>query len=267
MVYKMRMHRPDHPSRQDVPDQQVAVVVGASGGLGAAFAAALTARRDIGQVFTLSRSGPRRDPAQRDRTDWITADVGDPASLAEAADAVRQTAPRVHLLINCSGILHEPGLAPEKALRQLEREPFLHLMAVNALVPLQVLAAFAPLLVHRERSVAATLSAMVGSIGDNRLGGWYSYRMSKAALNMGLKTAAIELARGRSGVANGYAGAPIVVAVHPGTTATPLSAPYLERRDARPAAASAARVLGVLDRLTPIDNGKFYNWDGRELPW
>jgi NAD(P)-dependent dehydrogenase (short-subunit alcohol dehydrogenase family) len=170
----------------------------------------------------------------------------------------------VHLLVTCTGVLHggdaRPGLRPEKALAQLDAEGFLHVMRVNALAPLQVLAAFAPLLRHDQRAVAATLSAMVGSIGDNRLGGWYSYRMSKAALNMGLKNAAIELGRGaRDG--------PIVVAIHPGTTTTALSEPFLRHRTARSPAESAEHILAVLDGLTPANSGKFYNWDGRELPW
>jgi NAD(P)-dependent dehydrogenase (short-subunit alcohol dehydrogenase family) len=100
---------------------------------------------------------------------------------------------------------------------------------------------------------------MVGSIGDNRLGGWYSYRMSKAALNMGIRNAAIELGRHRHG--------PIVVAIHPGTTLSPLSAPFAARDRARPADASAAAIVRVLDGLERTDNGRFFNWDGRELPW
>ncbi|MFU8815486.1 MAG: SDR family NAD(P)-dependent oxidoreductase [Pseudomonadales bacterium] len=236
-----------------------AVVVGASGGLGAAFTEALCARPNVARVFALSR---REATLEHPRLTWLTTDVSDPERLGQAATAVGRAAAHVHLLITCTGTLHHGQLGPEKALRELEQQAFAHMMTVNALVPLQVLAAFAPLLRHSERAVAATLSAMVGSIGDNRLGGWYSYRMSKAALNMGLKNAAIELARGgerRPG--------PIVVAVHPGTTRTPLSAPYLRNRQARSPAESAGRVLAVLDALGPADSGRFLHWDGSELPW
>jgi NAD(P)-dependent dehydrogenase (short-subunit alcohol dehydrogenase family) len=248
-----------------------AVVVGAGGGLGAAFSEALAARPGIDCVFALSRTGQAARPGLRP----LTTNVGDPESLALAVETVRQATPHIHLLIICIGILHDGHTGPEKALGQLQPSSFQRIMTLNALLPLQVLGAFAPLLRHGERSVAAALSAMVGSIGDNRLGGWYSYRMSKAALNMGLKTAAIELARGRSGAGRAAsAGAsgdapehPIVVAVHPGTTTTALSAPHLRGREARPPRDSARHVLDVLDRLTPADTGKFYNWDGRELPW
>jgi NAD(P)-dependent dehydrogenase (short-subunit alcohol dehydrogenase family) len=249
----------------NIPHQLNAVVVGASGGLGAAFTAALASRPDVGRVFALSR----RQLPSGSRIEALTVDAGDPESYAralqQAADEVRSRAPAIHLLITCTGMLHDAGATPEKSLRQLDAASFQRVMTVNALVPLQVLAAFAPLLRHGERSVAATLSAMVGSIGDNRLGGWYSYRMSKAALNMGLKTASIELGRA-AGSASAPTG-PIVVALHPGTTVTSLSTPYLQRREARPAGESVRHLLAVLDRLTPADNGKFLNWDGRELPW
>jgi NAD(P)-dependent dehydrogenase (short-subunit alcohol dehydrogenase family) len=247
----------------DIPNKQNVVVVGAAGGLGTAFCEALAARREVDCVFALSRS--ERPALPRVRA--LTTDVGDPASLARAVDAVREAAPHIHLLIICIGILHDAQTAPEKALSQLRQPDFQRIMTLNAFLPLQVLGAFAPLLRHGERSVVAALSAMVGSIGDNRLGGWYSYRMSKAALNMGLKTAAIELARGRATAGRPHPTSPIVVAVHPGTTATGLSARYLHNRDARPPADSAQCVLDVLDRLSPADTGKFYNWDGRELPW
>jgi NAD(P)-dependent dehydrogenase (short-subunit alcohol dehydrogenase family) len=258
MVYK---DPPDESSARVMQEQRVAVVVGASGGLGGAFVQALLDDSDVASVVALSRQqGPTGDARLR----WLTVDPEHPERLAEAVAAIREATPRIHLLLICTGILHLPGMSPEKSLRQLDLQQFERTMRVNALVPLQVLAAFAPLLTHPERAVAAALSAKVGSIGDNRLGGWYGYRMSKAALNMGLKTASIELARGRPGA--GSTG-PIVVAVHPGTTISPLSSPFLARHQARPAADSAVRVLEVLDRLGPGDSGKFYNWDGSELPW
>jgi NAD(P)-dependent dehydrogenase (short-subunit alcohol dehydrogenase family) len=244
-----------------VTEQRVAVVVGASGGLGGAFVDALLDHPAFGQVVAVSRTHRHPDRAG---LRWLVADPADPQSLEQAVAAIREVAPRIHRLLICTGVLHTPDSPPEKSLRRLARQPFEQTMLLNAFVPLQVLAGFAPLLTHEEGAVAAALSAKVGSIGDNRLGGWYSYRMSKAALNMGLKTAAIELARGRPGAG---ATGPIVVAIHPGTTVTPLSAPFLSRHQARPPAASAARVLDVLDRLGPGDSGKFYNWDGSELPW
>lgn len=240
------------------------VVVGASGAIGLAITQALSARDEGGRVFALAR---RPRAADAEHATWIRADATDADALAEAAEQVAGTAPRIHRLICCVGMLHDddaaPPIGPEKSLEQLDADAFRRVMTVNALAPLLALTAFRPLLEHDEGSVAGLLSAMVGSIADNRLGGWYSYRMSKAALNMGVKTAAIELARrARRGRP-----APIVAAVHPGTTVSPLSERFLRARDARPAAASATRILDVLDGLTADDSGGFFNWDGQPLPW
>ena len=241
-----------------------AVIVGASGGLGSALAQALLSRDDVARVFALSR---RFQAPTEPRLTALEADATEPRSLGRVARAVADQVDAVHLLIVCTGMLHgggdEPELTPEKSLAELDGERFRQIMTVNALAPLQAIHAFAPLLRHDERAVAAALSAMVGSIGDNRIGGWYSYRMSKAALNMGLRNAAIELGRGRpSGRPK-----PIVAAIHPGTTVTPLSEPFLRRHRARPAAESAEHILAVLDGLTESDSGRFFNWDGSELPW
>jgi NAD(P)-dependent dehydrogenase (short-subunit alcohol dehydrogenase family) len=240
-----------------------AIIAGAGSGLGAALAREL-AQRSGYRVFALARRNEL--PALRHLT-WLPTDLTDPASVANSLSTVADQAPQVHLLITCVGVLHgggtEQGLGPEKSLRQLDADNFHHVMSVNALAPLQILGACAPLLRHDQRAVAATLSAMVGSIGENRLGGWYSYRMSKAALNMGLKNAAIELSRPATARRRG----PIVTAIHPGTTRTALSAPFLGQRSARPPEHSAAHILRVIDKLSPADNGKFLNWDGRELPW
>lgn len=243
--------------------QRIAVVTSASGGIGRALTARLADAPDVAHVFALSRGGVGH---QHERVTQLTADATDPQALAAAASRVGDAAPRVHLLITCGGLLHggaeQPRLKPEKSLDALDPANFREVMAVNALAPLQVLGAFKRLLVHGEGAVAGLLSAQVGSIGDNRLGGWYSYRMSKAALNMGVRCAAIELGRGRRGE-----GAPVVVAIHPGTTVSYLSEPFIGRHTARPAADSARHILEVLDALSPEDSGRFLNWDGRGLPW
>lgn len=241
-----------------------AVIVGASGGLGRALTDALLARDDIQHVFALSR---RFEPPPHPRLIALEADPTESRSLARVARAVADQVDAVHLLVVCTGVLHggddEPGLTPEKSLADLDGDRFRRVMTINALAPLQAIHAFSPLLRHDQRAVAAALSAMVGSIGDNRIGGWYSYRMSKAALNKGLRNAAIELGRGRpSGRPK-----PIVAAIHPGTTITPLSEPFLRRHRARPPEESAAHILAVLDGLTESDSGRFFNWDGSALPW
>ncbi len=236
---------------------KVAVVAGASGGLGRAISQSLAARPEYSTVFALSRSAPSGEGLS-----WLETDTTDPSDLEAAAARVAERADRVHLLICCSGVLHggdEGGLRPEKALAALELESLTLAMRVNAFAPLAAISAFRALLRHDQAPVAAVLSAMVGSISDNSLGGWYSYRMSKAALNMGVRNAAIEFGRLRDG--------PCVVAVHPGTTLTELSKPFVRGRDPRSPHESAQYILSVLQGLAPEDSGKFFNWDGRELPW
>jgi NAD(P)-dependent dehydrogenase (short-subunit alcohol dehydrogenase family) len=265
------------------PKEQTAVVVGASGGLGLALTRALSLRPGIKTVIALSRSVPD-SPASTSRLDdrpaidgareadaghlvpgaqWYRADAADPEQLSAAATRIADDHGRVHLLITCVGALHggqaNPELQPEKSLSALRLSNLHRSVEINAFAPLAALHAFLPLLRHDEGAVAATLSAMVGSIGDNSLGGWYSYRMSKAALNMGLRNAAIECARLRDG--------PRVVAIHPGTTLTALSEPFVRRHPHRSAAESAERILDVIAGLAADDTGKFFNWDGREIPW
>ena len=240
----------------------VALVIGASGGLGRALWRQLKADGGYANVLAVSRSAPESADAH-----WFQADAGCAEQLSGVAEQIGQRFGRVDLLINCTGMLHEDGSRPEKSLRELRLSSFEKLMTVNAFAPLAALQAFSPLLRKAgdtsRSAIAVTLSAMVGSITDNHLGGWYSYRMSKAALNMGLRNAAIELAR--------YQDGPIVVAVHPGTTLTSLSAPFVggQRRDtaARPAAESATHILDVIAGLSREDTGKFLNWDASELEW
>lgn len=235
-----------------------ALVIGASGGLGRALWELLKQNPRYSNVMAVSRS------ASENADDlWFQADATCPEQLADISRRITDRFGRLDLLINCTGMLHESGSRPEKSLRELQQDSFLNLMSVNAFAPLTALQVFTPLLRKagsRSRfGIAVTLSAMVGSITDNRLGGWYSYRMSKAALNMGLRTAAIELAR--------YPDGPAVIAMHPGTTLTRLSRPFVGNRQVRTAACSAAHILKIIDGLSREDSGKFLNWDGRELEW
>jgi NAD(P)-dependent dehydrogenase (short-subunit alcohol dehydrogenase family) len=236
---------------------RTAVVLGASGGLGSAVFEQLANDESFTQVFAVSRRRPADSDKQPGR--WLQADCTDPSQLAAACEEIGRRSEQTDLLINCSGMLHLNGGRPEKSLRELETEPFGELMRVNALAPLQALQIFMPLLRKSPAAVAVTLSAMVGSITDNQLGGWYSYRMSKAALNMGLRNAAIEASR--------YSQAPVIVALHPGTTLTDLSAAYVSKRPHRSAQCSARHILAVVAELGSDDSGKFFNWDGKELPW
>lgn len=234
---------------QSLPHGYRALVIGASGAIGAAMVKQLQADPRCGHVLALGRgSAPPVDFAQE-------------ATIAAAAEQVRSQsdfAP-LHLLVVATGMLHSASAGPEKRLDQLNYAHLLASFTTNTFGPALVLAHFAPLLARQERSLLAVLSAKVGSIGDNRLGGWYSYRASKAALNMLIKTAAIELARTHPQA--------VLAALHPGTVDSPLSAPFRGAQIGRPAAAAATDLLSVLDGLSAAASGGFWAYDGKPLPW
>ncbi len=162
------------------------------------------------------------------------------------------------LIINAAGLLHGPELMPEKKLGDLQLAQLQAVFAVNTFGPALLLRHFAPLL-DRHCGRMAMLSAKVGSIGDNRMGGWYSYRASKAALNMLIKTAAIELRRSHPGA--------VLLALHPGTVNSALSAPFRGAELGRPAGMAATELLQVIDGLGPADSGGFFSYSGEALPW
>lgn len=227
------------------PDGFRALVIGASGGIGQAFVQALQSNPRCAAVVALSRhSKPRID-------------FDDEASVADAARALAAGGP-FHLSINAAGVLHNADFMPEKKLADLSYAQLEATFRANTLGPALVLRHFSPLLAG-ERGVLAVISAKVGSIEDNRLGGWYSYRASKAALNMLLKTAAIELKRSKPGA--------VLVSLHPGTVNTGLSKPFKGEQIGRPAPLAAQEMLAVLDGLTAADTGSFVAYDGTRLPW
>lgn len=221
-----------------------ALVIGASGTLGQAFCQLLRADPHCASVCELSRSST---PAL---------DLEDPASIAAAAEALADEGP-FQLILHTAGLLHRPGIAPEKSLNAIEADALQAVFQVNALGPALVLRHFLPLL--DKQGAMAMLSAKVGSIGDNRLGGWYAYRASKAALNMLIKTAAIELARSKPKAR--------LLSLHPGTVISPLSQPFRGATAARPAELAAAQMLQVIDNLGPEHSGSFHAYDGQPLPW
>ena len=218
-----------------------AIVFGATGGIGAAIAAELHATY---RVHGLSR---RSTPPL---------DLLDEASVAAAADAL----PEASLMIDCTGFLHDDEFAPEKSWRDLAPEHFARAFALNATGPALLMKHFLPKLPRDRPAVFATLSAKVGSIGDNGFGGWYAYRASKAALNQIVKTASIELARKWKHAA--------LVAVHPGTVDTPLSRPFAKRGlTVRPPDEAAAEIVTLLRAMDAEANGRFFSYTGEELPW
>jgi len=194
----------------------------------------------------------------------VPLDVRDDRTIAAAASRVADDCgPRIHWLINCSGVLHDgPGLFPEKKLEDVDPERLRAVFEVNAFGPLLVAKHFLGLLRHEERAVLANISARVGSIGDNRLGGWYAYRASKAAQNAFTRNLAIELGRRAPNV--------ICLALHPGTVDTDLSRPFQQNVPAGrlfDAKRAADQLLGVIDSCTGDDSGRFLSWDGQPIPW
>lgn len=236
----------------------VSIVIGATGGIGAALVEQLAARAEGGPVVALSRRRPDALPAG---VSWGPIDLDDEASILAAAEALDPHVTVDRVLV-ATGRLQVLGRTPEKTWRQLDRDALLAAFADNAVGPALVAKHFLPRLPRDRRSVFAALSAKVGSIGDNRLGGWYGYRASKSALNQLIHTLAIELARQRPRA--------ICVALHPGTVDTGLSAPFqggvsAEKLFTRDLAAT--QLLSVLDGLSPADSGGFFGWDGAALPW
>lgn len=231
-----------------------AAVFGASGGIGAALASSL-ADRGVA-VLAGSRSGEATDP----RAQGFRFDLTEESSIAAAAAAMAADPP--DLVIVASGVLTLPdGTGPERSFKQIAGAAMEEVFRLNTIGPALVAKHMLPLFPRRERAVFAALSARVGSISDNRLGGWHSYRASKAALNMLLRNFAIELARTHKEA--------VVTGLHPGTVDTALSGPFqsnlpdgqlTEPRDA------AAKLLGVLGRLSASDSGKVFDWKGEEIP-
>ena len=222
-----------------------ALVIGATGAIGAAFVSHLQNHPKCGVVEALHRQS---QPA---------IDFNEEDSIADAAASLSGQAP-FHLIINAAGVLHSPQFMPEKKLSSLGYAQMMQTFRINTFGPAMVLNHFSRLL-DAERGVMAVLSAKVGSIEDNRLGGWYSYRASKAALNMFLKTAAIEVKRTRPNA--------VLVALHPGTVTSSLSQPFGGADIGQTPAAATGKMLNVIDQLTPDDSGRFYAYNGERLPW
>lgn len=228
-----------------------AVIIGASGGIGAALEAALIEEGmfDVVHGFARSRSGPRH------------LDLLDEPSIAAAAAHVANGPPPA-LVIVATGLLHAAGHGPEKALRDLDPEWLAQVYAVNAIGPVLIAKHFLPIMPRAGRTVFATLSARVGSIGDNRLGGWHGYRASKAALNMLVRNLSIEERRRNDRA--------IIVTLHPGTVDTALSQPF--QGNVQPGRLfdrerAALQLLDVIEGLKISDSGQFFDFQGEPIPF
>lgn len=257
----------------DTTTDKTYLIIGGTGGIGRAMVEQLI---NSGNREKSSETGGTRVFATyhknvpdftADNLYWIPMDICDEQSIQQAADVIKQQTAHIDWVVNCAGLLHTAMQQPEKALRQIETAFFLQNMQVNALASLLIAKHFKPFLANAQRTadkpaVFATISARVGSISDNQLGGWYSYRMSKAALNMGMKNLSIEWARSLKDVC--------VVVMQPGTVNTQLSAPFqgnVADGHLFSPAYSAECLLEVLSGMTAAQSGSFVDWAGESIPW
>lgn len=229
-------------------------IIGSSGAIGSAFFKHLHTMHPEAEIHTFSSQ------SNEEKHHHII-DYDDEKTIESAAQEAYKNIP-FDLVIVATGILHNSAdLQPEKSLRDLSAEKFQTIFNANTIFPALAAKHFLPLLHKDKRSVFAALSARVGSISDNHLGGWYAYRASKAALNMVIKNASIEMSRR-------YKQA-IIVGLHPGTVDSSLSKPFQnhvkEGKLFTPDFA-AEKLISVLDGLSPDDSGKCFGWDGQEIP-
>ncbi len=244
------------------------LIVGASRGIGLGFVRKLLQNKEQGKIFatycrqetaTKLLTLQNKYPA---KLVCLGMDVTDESQIIVGVEKIRSEVDKLHLVVNCVGILHEGELQPEKSLKQLNQEYLLRYFQVNSIGAVLLAKQILPLLRHGDRNVLATISAKIGSISDNRLGGWYGYRASKAALNMFMRTTAIEYSRKSPNT--------IVAVLHPGTTDTQLSQPF--QKNVPPeklflVEQTVTQLLDVIENLSLKDSGEFFSWNGERLPY
>lgn len=240
-------------------------IVGASGGIGAALLAQLAARDDVAvihatyhQSLAAGSLGNIAVTGGSARIRWSSLDASDEASVLNWIEGIE----KIDWLINCVGMLHDQTHGPEKSIRTFDTEYFQKSMSINCLPTLLLGKHVLPALQDSRQGVFATISARVGSIADNRLGGWYSYRASKAALNMVLKNLAIEWNRSSPNLR--------VASLHPGTTDTRLSKPFqrnVPEAKLFPPDKTARLLIEQIEQLHQHPSGRFIAFDGAEIPW
>lgn len=244
------------------------LIVGASQGIGLGFVKRLLQDDRITKIYATYRQPESATELiallseNSKRLICLSMDIIDESQIAECVQQIQTEVNKLHLVINCVGLLHEDNLQPEKSLRQLNSENLLRYFQINSIGAVLLAKHLLPLFRHGERSVFATISAKLGSIGDNQLGGWYGYRASKAALNMFMRTAAIEYGRSCPKT--------LVVTLHPGTTDTRLSRPFQKNVPAEKLFSverTVTQLLNVIEQLQEGDSGQFFSWDGSRLPW
>jgi NAD(P)-dependent dehydrogenase (short-subunit alcohol dehydrogenase family) len=243
---------------------KTALIVGGGCGIGLGFVRQLLADK-IDRVYATYRrleSATELLAIADPRLCCLQMDITDESQIVAVMQKIQTETSTLHYTINCVGVLHEGEMQPEKSLRQINGEQLLRYFQVNSVGAMLLFKYVQPLLKHPDRSILATISAKVGSIGDNQLGGWYGYRASKAALNMFVRNTAIEYKR--------TCPQAILVTLHPGTTNTRLSLPF--QRNVPPEKLfsvdrTVSQLLTVIDGLESSDSGEFFSWDGSRLPW
>ena len=245
-----------------------ALVVGASRGIGLEFVEQLLKNQNIHRIYGTYRQKKSAsslislENSHQDRVRCLKMDITQEDDISEAIKTISEEVKQLHLVVYCVGILHDGEFQPEKSLRQINSDNLLRYFQINSIGAILLAKHIMPLLRHKEASIFASISAKVGSIGDNRLGGWYGYRASKAALNMFIKTISIEYSR--------RCPKTIVVALHPGTTDTSLSQPF--QKNVPPeklfsTELTVSQLLSVMEGLDISNSGQFFSWDGSNLPW
>ena len=245
-----------------------ALVTGASQGIGLGFIQYLLQQNGFNKIYGTYRSPNSAEKLLNleqqfnHRLVCLPMDLTQEEQIAAGIDRIKTEVNQLHWVINCVGILHTDTMQPEKSLRQINAENLIQYFQTNSIGGILLAKHLMPLFKHDQPSIFANISAKIGSIGDNRLGGWYGYRASKAALNMLMRTVSIEY---RRKVPNN-----IVVVLHPGTTDTRLSQPF--QRNVPPeklfsVERTVSQLMTVMMQLTPEESGEFFSWDGCRLPW
>ncbi|WP_017314723.1 SDR family NAD(P)-dependent oxidoreductase [Mastigocladopsis repens] len=245
-----------------------ALIVGASQGIGLGFVQKLLQDDRFTKVYATYRLPESAselltlESQHSDRLTCLSMDITEEPQIVEVVQQISVAVNKLHLVVNCVGLLHDGALQPEKSLRRINPEYLMRYFQVNSIGAILLTKHLLPLFRHHERSVFLSISAKVGSIGDNQLGGWYGYRASKAALNMLMRTAAIEYRRTSPKT--------LVVMLHPGTTDTRLSRPFqvnVPEEKLFSVERTVNQLLAVIEQLQDGDSGQFFSWDGSRLPW
>jgi NAD(P)-dependent dehydrogenase (short-subunit alcohol dehydrogenase family) len=247
---------------QDVSHLNV-LIIGADGGIGLGLVKILQQEPNLNQMYaTYRRTQCASELLTIPNLKCLQMDITREEDISQVITTISKEIKQLHLVINCVGILHENNLQPEKSLAQINSENLIYYFQVNSIGSVLLGKHLLPLLKHNDTSIFASISAKVGSIGDNKIGGWYGYRASKAALNMLIRNMAIEYSRKSPKT--------IVVSLHPGTTNTPLSKPFQKNVPPEklfPVVKTASQLLTVISNLNITDSGNFFSYDGTKLPW